>query len=384
MLHSNGGVRAIITLEITTESTATNDVQIVLPLGLGLGTQSFTVTGMTNSNSLLLTAYQISKATFSGWKAEQRGIYVVFLRDTVGVLAVNAPTIAQAGAGTPVAGTFVTTLAGVASTDTWIAQSSWNGDVCDGTGLSGFTLDTSLGNLYQLNIAWLGFGPVKLKIMVPNTNGNNSTWITVHTINNHNALTVPHTSNPAYPFTMAAYSAGSTTDVSVSSGSFAGFIEGQIRLSGPRSSFSDFSQAVTTGSFFTLFSIRNDYIYGNTGVVERTNQSVVYILSFGGAHDDATPVIFYLLRNATLVGTPNWTKWSIGSCIYYETDATTATITNNNQIVQVIPVGGSGSILITMEDTTTLQPGETLTVAARAVVGTSTWTLAALNTREDQ
>ena len=85
-----------------------------------------------------------------------------------------------------------------------------------------------------------------------------------------------------------------------------------------------------------------------------------------------------------MIGTPNWTKWSATSCIYVDTAATTATIADNGQIVQVIPVGDAGTILAQLEDTTTLQPGETLTVAATAVTGTSTYTIATINTREDQ
>jgi hypothetical protein len=382
VLHSTGGVREIQTLEITTASSATDDIQITLPSVTGA--QAFTVSGITNaSGSKELTAYQISKGTFSAWSAEQRGVYVVFLRNGVGVLT-GTPLIAQSGAGTPAAGTYVETLGGVASTDTWVAQSAWNGDVCDGTGLSGFNLDHTKGNIFQIGVAWLGYGPVTFKIMAPSSGANNASWITVHTISNPNTRTTPHTSNPSYPFTMSAYSSGSTTDVTISVSSFAGFIEGMKQLTGPRSSFSNTSQSVSTGSYYTLFSIRNDNIYGNAGIVERANQAIVNILSFGGAHDDATPIIFYLLRNAVLVGTPVWTKWSTGSCIYWDTAATTATISNNNQIIQALPVGQTGTILMALEDTTTLQPGESLTVAATAVTGTSTWTIATLNTREDQ
>jgi hypothetical protein len=107
-------------------------------------------------------------------------------------------------------------------------------------------------------------------------------------------------------------------------------------------------------------------------------------LSFGGAHDDATPILYYLLRNATLAGTPNWQSWSPESCIFIDTAATTATISNNGQIIQVVPVGDAGTILIPLEDTTTVQPGETVTVCATAVTGTSTFTIATLNVREDQ
>ena len=69
---------------------------------------------------------------------------------------------------------------------------------------------------------------------------------------------------------------------------------------------------------------------------------------------------------------------------YYDEAATTATISGNSQIVQVLPLGDSGSLQVPLEDTTVLQPGETLTVAATAVTGTSVWTIGTLNIREDQ
>ena len=382
ILHSTDGVREVQTLEVTTASAGTEDIQITLPSAVSA--QTFTVSNITDaSGSKELTAHQISLGTFTGWKAEQRGVYVVFLRDVPGVLT-GTPLVAQSGAGVPTAGTYVETLTGVATTDTWIAQSAWNGDPCDGTGDSGFTLDQTKGNVFQINIAWLGFGPVQFKMMIPGTDGNNVTWATVHTILTPNARTTPHTSNPSFPFSLKAISTGSTTDVSVFVSSFGGFVEGDQTLTGPRSSFSGTSQSVSTGSYYSLFSIRNDSTFGHAGITERANQAIVNILSFGGSHDDATPIIFYLLKNATLVGTPNWTKWSTGSCIYMETDTTTVTIDGNRQIIQALPVGQTGSVLIPLEDTTILQPGETLTVAATTVTGTSTWTIATLNTREDQ
>jgi hypothetical protein len=382
VLHSTDGIREVQTLEVTTASAGTEDIQITLPSVSSA--QTFTVSNITDtSGSLELTAHQISLGTFTGWTAEQRGVYVVFVRNKVGVLT-GTPLVAQAGAGVPAAGTYVETVGGVASTDTWIAQSSWNGDPCDGTGDSGFTLDPAKGNVYQINIAWLGFGPIEFRMMIPGTYSNNVTWTTVHTIRAPNTRTTPHSSNPSFPFTMGAISTGSTTDVSVSVSSFAGFVEGDKILTGPRSSFSSTSQAVSTGSYYSLFSIRNDLAFGHTGITERANQAIVNILSFGGAHDDATPITFYLLKNATLVGTPDWTKWAVDSCIYIDTAATTVTIADNGQIIQALPVGQNGTVLIPLEDTTTLQPGETLTVAAQTTTGTSTWTIATLNTREDQ
>lgn len=379
ILHSTGGVREIQTLTVTTASTATNDYQITLA-----GT-SYTVTA-TNNNSTLKTAYEIAAGTYTGWMAEAIGSTVVFLADAVGNKT-GTFSVAQSGAGTPAAGSFAETLAGVAATDTWIPQASWNGDDrLDGTGPSGFTLDPSKGNVYQIDIQYLGFGPILFKVEVPFT-GNNPDYITVHSINFNNSQTLTNVSNPSFPFTMAAYSAGSTTNVYVECGSFAGFVEGKQYLTGPRMSFNRETNnfvGSAASTYYPLFTIRNDSAHSHNGSTLRANQSVVNLISMSACHDDATPVSFYLIKDATLLGTPNFSRFSPSSCIYWDTSATTCTITNNEQLIFVSNTGQSSGGAFAFTDTITLQPGETLTLAARAVTGTATYVLASLNTREDQ
>jgi hypothetical protein len=197
-------------------------------------------------------------------------------------------------------------------------------------------------------------------------------------LNFPNTLTQPHLSQPSMPFTMAAYSAGSTTDVWVATGSFSGFVEGTIRPIGPLLTYNDVSTTVSTGAYYALMTIKNGITYKG-----RPNQAVVNLGQFGGAHDDATPVQMFLLRNATLVGTPNFQQWDTDSVTYVDTAATTATITRNSQIIAAVPVSQSSSILSELTDIT-LQPGESVTLAATAVTGTSTYTIMTLNTREDQ
>lgn len=370
-LHSTGGQREIRTLTITTASTATNNVQVVLD-----GT-SYTVTGMTNSGSTLRTAYEISIGSdFNGWTAEAVGSTVVFTAGSAGSKT-GSYSVAQSGAGTPVAGTFARTLAGVSATDTWYPQSSWD-DPLDGTGPSGFTLDPSKGNIYQIDMQYLGFGSVTLSVETY-AGDNNPVWTAVHTLRFPNTLTAPHITQPAFPFTAAAYSAGSTTDVWVKIGSAAGFIEGDKVLNGPRMSYGNTSTTVSTGAYYALMTIRNGYVYKN-----RPNQCVINILSFGGAHDDATPVTLYLLRDAILAGTPNFTQWSTSSATYVDTAATTATITDNGQIITSIPIGQGGQEILQFPDEILLDPGEQVTIAAKAVTGTATYVICTLNTREDQ
>lgn len=374
VLHVTGGVREIQTLTITTASTSTQNAQVVLD------NVSYTVTGMTNNGSTLRTAYEIAKgSTWGGWSVEAIGSTVVFVSGAARPLT-GAFSVGQSGAGTPVAGTFAETVSGISSTDTWVAQTAWNGDKMDGTGTSGFTLNPQFGNIYQVDMQYLGFGNIDMKVRVISAdNNNNATWVRAHTFVFPNSLTTPHSRQPSMPFTQTAYSAGSTTNVSVATASFSGFIEGQVALTGPRMTYEDVSTTVSTGAYYALMTVRNDFVFHG-----RPNQSVVNLLSFGGAHDDATPVTMYLIRNGTLVGTPNFTQWSGSSVTYVDTAATQVTITDNDQVLFSLPLGGSGDALFTFEDNLMVQPGETVTLAAKAVTGTSTWTIMSLNTREDQ
>lgn len=374
ILHVTGGKRAIVTLTVTTASTATNNYNITLNSAAAVN-----VTATSNS-STTKTAYEISRGTYPGWAAEQRGATVVFTSTSAGPKS-GTFSITQTGAGVAAAGNFATTLAGVNSTDTFIPKSEWNGDKLDGTGPSGFTLDPTKMNVFQINIQYLGAGPVMFMVEVPHT-GNNPDFVVVHSLNFNNTVTTPSVSQPSFPFTMAAYSVGSTTDVGGYCGSFAGFIEGELVNSGPRMTYArEVNNYVgsTASTYYPLMTIRNDSTYAT-----RPNQTVIHLISTACAHGDATPVTMFLIRNATLTGTPNFTAWSTNSATYVDTAATGCSFTTNEQLIFSLPMGNGSNALIAFEDDITIQPGETITVAARAVFGTAVWVVANLNTREDQ
>lgn len=370
ILHSTGGVREIQTLSVSAGAGGAENVTVKLD---GIDTVVAVVAGSATS-----VAYQLSKATYVGWDAEQVGATVRFLAQSVGN---KAGTFSLTSTGTT-AGTFAETKAGVAATDVWYPQTEWNGDVCDGSNSednkSGYDLDPSKGNVFQIDITYLGFGAVVFKI-VTTSSGNNPTYTVVHTIKFPNTRTSTTLTQPSFPFTMAAYSAGSTTDASVSIGSFAGFVAGGKRLTGPRMTYSANSTSVGSGAYRALLTVRNDRIYAT-----RANQAVVNLLSFGGAIEDTTPVTVLLIRNATLAGTPNFQPWSTNSCTDVDTSATTCTFTNNEQIIFSYPIGASSGGIFSFEDDITLQPGETVTLAAITVTGTAQYVLVTLNTREDQ
>jgi hypothetical protein len=67
--------------------------------------------------------------------------------------------------------------------DTEISQSSWNGDTLNGTGASGYTLNTTASNILFIDIEWLGVGAVRVGFVI------NGQLITAHTFYNANSLT---------------------------------------------------------------------------------------------------------------------------------------------------------------------------------------------------
>jgi hypothetical protein len=368
ILWVRGGVRAIHTLTVSSKTTSTSTTVTLNGVAFPL-----TLTATTNA---IQAAAEIANNTFAGWKAEQIGATVVFLANDAG--AKNS-TFSVSGA---VTGSFATTLAGVASTDTFIPQSSWTGDKLDGTGATGFTLDPTKGNIFQIGMQYLGFGCITFKVAVVTNSGNNPDWITVHTIKHPNSQTYTNMSQPSMPFTMVAYSAGNTTNVSVSTASFAGFVEGQKILTGGRFgySFSNATVGSSAGLYYALGTIRNDYTYK-----VRANQAIVNLLSVNAVNDINQTAYLYLIRNGTVsAGAQNFTQHSTNSVTYVDTGGTQVTITDNSQILwtSIIPKTG-GIIAESFPDDITLQPGETITLAARSSSGSGA-IYGSINTREDQ
>lgn len=371
ILHSTGGVRTVLTLTVT--AAATGGTVVFRLNGL-----DYTVTLPSGGGSIPRTCYDISQQSFPGYRVFPRGSTVVFLSDSVGVKG-GTFTMTR-GTEAAIVGTFATTVAGVAATDVWIPQSEWNTDKCDGSGASSFVLDKTKGNVFQIGIAYLGFGATTFSVMQPSTAGNNATWTVVHVINNPNTRTSTHNSQPSYPFTMAAYSSGSTTNVSVSVASFAAFTEGEKRLTGPRMSYFNTTGVTSSTSAYTpIFTVRNATVYGG-----RANQSVVNILSIGGASVSNTGITsFYLIRDATLGGPASFAAYGTTSTTFVDTAATSCTFASNTQVIWTGTVAKDGNFVFVFEDDITLQPGESATLAVRSVTATAVC-VGQLNTREDQ
>jgi hypothetical protein len=376
ILYVNRSKREVRTLTVSTGATSSSNLTITL------NGVAFTVP-VTNSGNIQRTVYEISTfAGYTGWDAYPSGSTVVFVRKAAGA---TAGAYSFAAGSTGVAAVIAQTRAGATGTETFIPKSTWNGDKLDGTGASGVTLDPTKLNIYEFQIGYLGTADIELRMKLSNIGSNNSTWAKVHTIKLIGTLTKSSFGNPSFPFTMAAYSAGSTTNLVVKTASYAGFIEGYKMLQGNR--FTYYNQLTSVGAvnIQSIFTVLNARMYKSV-----VSQVVVNLLSITASTKHTSPVVIYIIKNGVLAGNPNFQSVSPISATLWDIAATTVTYSTGEQLIWSGQMGDTGQIdhhfgngIFNAEEVT-LQPGEWITVGAKATTGTPSYVTASINTREDQ
>lgn len=101
--------------------------------------------------------------------------------------------------------------------DTWIPQASWNGaDIFDGNGATGVTLDPTKGNVFAIQVQYLGFGTIRFFIENPNT----GEFHVVHTLRYPNANVRPHINQASLPLFARVLNAGNDTSLVMKIGSW--------------------------------------------------------------------------------------------------------------------------------------------------------------------
>lgn len=325
-------------------------------------------------------AYKISTASFPGWYAEQNGSTVVFIAAESGVKSGSFTATITGGTST---GSFAQTTVGADfGTKVFIPQSEFNGDVLDGTGTSGFTLNPQVGNVFQMNIQYLGFGVITFLIEVTYSNRNKSAFITFHTLKRPNTSIQTTFKNPSLQFSMIAQNNKNSiiqNPVYTYCGSYAGFIEGNRYFQGNRFTYTAVKASVET-SFEPLFTILSSHVYNG-----KSNQSVVNFLNITIGSDSTKMTQFLLVKNCAITGPVDFTQFSPGySVTWMDTGATGVGSYDNNQIVWSSLTAPNNNILIQFVDDITLQPGETMSCIAKNISGTATSVGVSINTREDQ
>jgi len=163
------------------------------------------------------------------------------------------------------------------SNDTFIAQTSWNADTCDGNGASEFTLDPTKGVPMMIKYPFLGYGNIRFFIQNPETSG----WILAHTIKYANSNVNVQLTNPILNVYGQVINSGNTSDLTMYIGSVGIFINGPKIYLGPQFGTENGKSlsASTETHILTLKNCSNINSSVNRGLIRLRYMS---ILSQGG------------------------------------------------------------------------------------------------------
>lgn len=355
ILRREQGKPEVQTLTITTGAvTATGNITINLD---GVAKTVAVISG----DSAREVAVKIADADFSdtglGWSATVHNATVIFKAWSDGNKAGTFSLVDTDTTG--VVGSFAETIAGVSTTNEWIAQTAWNEDVADGTGELP-VLDPTKGNVFQIRYQWLGFGLISFAIEDP-VDGE---YHVVHTIRFANANTIPSLQNPTLPLHIMSKNTANTSNLTVKTGSMAGFVEGRKTgaslLNGRSNSITNLS---TTE--LPILSIKNSLIHQSNINRVRVRPEFVSL-----ATESTKPVIFRIRLSPTLTGTPAFTDVDAATSVV-STDIAATGLDGGKEVFTTV-LGKTDSKIIDFHALDKeLGPGEHITITAEAASGSN-------------
>ena len=299
----------------------------------------FGVTGGTASYAVTESAVKLSVSTTVGSKCttETKRVFpyqpgkslLVFstfamntpkegLRQRVGYFGITG----GATAGTPYNGIYLQqdglTLSlclasGSLSTTTTVNQSQWNADKFDGTGGSSRTLDVTKGNIFWMDIEWLGVGDVRCGFVV------DGKPVVAHTFHNDNVNPTTYMTTAVLPLryeiqNTTAQAAGSTMTQICSSVISDGGYEGFSRRYNVTHDGATLKTLTTAGTQYPIIALR---LNSNRidSVIVPSNISVIVQETTNNKPDT---VQYRILLNPTLTG-GSWNTHYNGNVDYNNT-----------------------------------------------------------------
>jgi len=239
-----------------------------------------------------------------------------------------------------------------AGSDTWIPQSSWNGNQMLGNERFIQTLDPQKGNVFQIQYQWLGFGAIKFSIE-DNVSGELEL---VHTIRYANENTSTSVNNPTFPFCAESANTTNDTDIQMKIPSIGLFIEGMETAAGETRNAIDNEKTISTEA--NVLTIRNKSTYQSV-----SNQVIIQPDFLTVASDGTKNVTLRIYANATLGGTPSYTDIGTNtSVVDYDVAGTTV---SGGKLLAVFQLAKADSLSQSFREFEFyLFPGQTMTFSA--------------------
>ena len=221
--------------------------------------------------------------------------------------------------------------------ETRVAQSSWNGDKLDGTGLSGLTLDTSKAQIFWMDIEWLGVGSVRTGFII------NGQIIVCHVFHHANLITSTYMTTASLPLRYEIKNTAATSGTSTLKQICSTVIsEGGYELRGLQQAVTIFLNAprdcTNANTYYPVISLKL-----KSGFLDAI--VILTALSMVGAGNSAI-FNWQVAASGTTTG-GNWVVAGVNSTIQYNISGTSFSggrilasgyITSNNQSRAVIDI----------------------------------------------
>lgn len=344
VLHAHDGHVDIRELTVTTgaggaenASVTIDDVVYTVPL----------VSGSTqNTAAQIAASLSTQLTTFDFYANDSVILCVSVFADTTGTFAFSSATAVA---------TWATVRAGVDSINDWIPQADWNGNLALG-------LDPTLGNVYQIQFQYLGFGGIRFYREDPDT----TDFVLVHTIPYANTALIPSVTNPTFRCGWATSNFANTSELTVAGGSVAGSIEGPVVILETARGLSSSIASLGT-SQTNLLTVRNRAVLGHKRNRAETIPLVV------SAFTESNKGAFLVVRKNA--------EFAVGDLSYDYVDKDTSTTeyatdpvvinTASGIVVAVIPVtlGAGGGEIDFKKLGEVLLPGDTLSMSMATISG---------------
>jgi hypothetical protein len=288
--RQTGGKATILLMTITTAPDAGQTATITL------NGVAYTVTLANTSADVAVQTITNRVGGYGGWLFQQTNGAMLWLAPTLGPM--NG-TFSFTSTGNATA-TFEVKQVGVAQTDHWTYQEDWNVDRMDGsnaidTNPSGMTLDHTKLNVYQINMRWLGAGVISYA-MEDQASG---TMVYVHREHYVNQHTLPHTLNPSFKVTYAAYNLTNNTNVTVIGASMYAAIEGTIFQNELTRSYSTSKTGLAQNQVHHMLTIKNSVVTNglaganNGNYVINTKEAIIKSLSVSVQSTDPSRIFLF-------------------------------------------------------------------------------------------
>jgi len=198
--------------------------------------------------------------------------------------------------------------------DVVVNQSSWNIDTADGNGASGFDIDTSLAQIFVIDLQWLGVGKIRYGFET----GNGIVY--VHEDPNTNELTTPYMGTANLPITYEIENtSGTASNTSMKQICTTVVSEGGFLREGfPFSANNGTTPVSVGGSPLPVLSIRPKATFNSI-----TNTARILPQDFSVFSDGGT--LFYELVHAGSLTSPGWTSVDTNSIVEYDVSASAIT-----------------------------------------------------------